>query len=47
VVLVKDGEDLLDPSCEKWRSVTWSQEVEECHTYITHKEDKLDWSHFR
>jgi len=25
MVLEKDGEDQLDRSCEKWRSITWSQ----------------------
>ena len=33
VVLEKDGEDQLDWSCEKWRSVTHSLEGEEYQTY--------------
>ena len=33
VVLEKDGEDQLDWSCEKWRSVTESQGGEEYRTY--------------
>ena len=33
VVLEKDGEDKLDRSCEKWRSVTYSQWAEEYPTW--------------
>ena len=33
VVLEKDGEDQLDRSCEKWRSVTYSQWAEEYPTW--------------
>jgi len=29
----KDGEDQLDRSCEKWRSVTYSQGAEEYPTW--------------
>ena len=28
VVLEKDGEDHLEQSCEKWRSITYSQSAE-------------------
>ena len=38
VVLEKDGEDHLDRSCEKWRSVTESQGGEEYPTYNKKKE---------
>jgi hypothetical protein len=37
VVLEKDGEDQLDWSCEKWRSITESQRGEE---YPTHSETR-------
>jgi hypothetical protein len=33
VVLEKNGEDQLDRSCEKWRSVTYSQGAEEYPTW--------------
>jgi hypothetical protein len=33
VVLEKNGEDSLDWSCEKWRSITQSQRGEEYPTY--------------
>jgi hypothetical protein len=33
VVLEKNGEDQLDRSCEKWRSITQSQGGEEYRTY--------------
>ena len=39
MVLKKDGEDHLDRSCEKRRSVTKSQEGEEYPTYSKKKED--------
>jgi len=38
VVLVKDGEEELDRSCEKRRSVTQSQGGEECPTNNIKKE---------
>jgi hypothetical protein len=38
VVLEKDGEDQLDWSCEKWRSVTYSQLAE----FILHEIRKLN-----
>jgi len=38
VVLEKDGEDQLDRSCEKWRSVTESQGGEEYTAYNIEKE---------
>ena len=38
VVLEKDGEDRLDRSCEKWRSITQSQGEEEFPTYNKRKE---------
>ena len=33
VMLEKNGEDQSDRSREKWRSVTWSQWIEEYHTW--------------
>jgi len=33
VLLQKDGEDQLDRSCEKWRSITWSQSEDEYPTW--------------
>jgi len=33
-----DGEDHLDRSCEKWRSITRSQGGEDCPTNIKKKE---------
>ena len=33
MVLEKDGEDQLDRSCEKRRSITYSQRREVCSTY--------------
>ena len=38
VVLEKDGEDQMDRSCEKWRSVTYSQGGEKYITYNKKKE---------
>jgi hypothetical protein len=37
VVLMKNGEDQLDRSCEKWRSITQSQGGEEYRTYSKKK----------
>jgi hypothetical protein len=39
VELEKDGEDQLDRSCEKWRSITRSQGRKEYPTYNKKKED--------
>ena len=39
MVLEKDGDDQLDRSCEKWRSVTWSGAGAE---YLRHKKTKQD-----
>jgi len=44
MVVEKDGEDLLDRSCEKW-SVTQSQGGEKYPTYNKKKEGQLDWSY--
>ena len=41
VVLEKDGEDQSERSCEKWRSVTWSQWAEEYRTW--NKKRKANW----
>jgi hypothetical protein len=40
VVLEKDGEDQLDRSCEKWRSITQSQGGEE---YPAYNKKKANW----
>jgi len=32
-VFQKDGKDRFDRSCEKWRSITWSQGAEEYTTW--------------
>jgi len=45
VVLEMDGNEQLDRSCEKWRSVTKSQGVEEYPTYSKKKEGSMDWIH--
>jgi hypothetical protein len=45
VVLEKNGEDQLDQSCEKWRSITQSQGGEEYPIYNKKKQGYLDWSH--
>jgi hypothetical protein len=42
VVLEKNGEDQLDRSCEKWRSITQSQGGEEYPTY-NKKKRKANW----
>jgi len=36
-VLQKDGEDQLNPSCEKGRSITYSQGGKKYHTYNKNK----------
>jgi hypothetical protein len=41
MVLEKDGEDQLDRSCEKWRSVNWSQWAEEYLTWTIKR--KANW----
>jgi hypothetical protein len=38
VVVEKGGEDQVERSCEKWRSITWSQGGEEYPTYNKKKE---------
>jgi hypothetical protein len=38
VVLEKDGEDQLDRSCDKWKSITYSQGGEEYPAYNKKKE---------
>jgi hypothetical protein len=43
VVLEKDGDDLLDRSCEKWRSIIMSQRREDYPTINKKKEGWLDW----
>jgi hypothetical protein len=43
-MLEKDGEDMMDRSCEKWRSVTYGQGRKEYPTYNNKKKVSLDWS---
>jgi len=43
-VVLEDGEDRLDRSCEERRSVTESQGEEKYPNTIKKKEDSLDWS---
>ena len=45
-LLEKDGEDQLDQSHEKRRSITWSQVGKEHPPYCKTKGGWLDWSHF-
>jgi len=43
VVLKKNGEDKLDRSCKKWRSITYRKRGKEQHTSNTTEESYLDF----
>jgi hypothetical protein len=45
MVLEKDGEDQLDRSYEKWRSITRGQGGEEYRKTIKRMKAKMDGSH--
>jgi hypothetical protein len=45
LVLEKDEEDHLDPSCEELKGTALSQRGEEFPAYNKEKEGYLDWSH--